>query len=276
MVSHRVALVVPARDEQEFLPAVLAAVPEWVDDVIVVDDGSEDATAAVAAGWSDPRVQLQTLRPGRGVGAAILAGYATSLDAGADVVAVVGGDGQMNLDELADVVAPVVAGEADYVQGTRFPAGRLRGRMPWTRRLGNRLLARLTAWAARAPVSDSQCGYTAASGDFARALLHLSLPQGYGFPAFVRFHAHALRQRVQECPVSAIYGDEVSGIRPWRDPIRIVAQLAQLGVSHRLARRGLAVGGGPTSPRVSPAASPRAPRLPSARAAGGRSLRRAT
>ena len=256
MAARRVAVVVPARDEEAFLPAVLAAIPDWVDRVIVVDDGSQDATATVAASWPDARLQLRILRPGRGVGAAILAGYETAVTAGADVVAVVGGDGQMNLNELAAVVAPVVADEADYVQGTRFPGGRLRGRMPWARRIGNRLLTRLTAWASRASVSDSQCGYTAASRDFARAMLRLPLPAGYGFPAFVRFHAHALERRVLERPVSAIYGDEISGIRPWRDPIHIAARLVRLGLWLRSVPRGTA-GAGPLS-------------------AGERSLRRAT
>lgn len=275
MASRRVALIVPARDEERFLPAVLAAVPAWVDEVVVVDDGSTDATAAVAVGWPDGRVRLRTLRPGRGVGAAILAGYETALASGADVVAVVGGDGQMHLGELAAVVAPVVDGVAPYVQGTRFPGGRLRGHMPWTRHLGNRLLTRLTAWASCARVSDSQCGYTAASRDFALAVLRLALPAGYGFPAFVRFHAHALGLSVAEVPVTAIYGDEVSGIQPWRDPIRIGARLVRLGFVRRtvMRRRATALGTAPASGESRPA---RTPRRPSARAAGARSLWRAT
>jgi glycosyltransferase involved in cell wall biosynthesis len=196
--------------------------------------------------WRDPRAVRIRHSRGRGVGAAIVAGYARALELGADIVAVVAADGQMALEELERVVEPVARGAADYVQGSRFEDGRPRGRMPEARRWGNRLLSHATGWAAGRRVGDSQCGYTAASAHFLARLDRGRLPEGYGFPAFLRIEAHRLRARVVEVPVSARYGDEVSGIHPLADPPRILARIVWRGVRRRLEARAAALAPGHT------------------------------
>ena len=115
--------------------------------------------------------------------------------------------------------------------------------MPVARRLGNRVLTACTAWAAGTPVGDSQCGFTAASAACLDALLDASIPPGYGFPAFVRLAACRIGLRVAEVPVTALYGSEVSGIRPWRDPPAIALRILWLGLARRLR-----IPGGATRP----------------------------
>jgi dolichol-phosphate mannosyltransferase len=250
--SDRVAIVIPARDEAALLPAVLANVPDAAWRVILVDDASRDGTSDVMHEWGDPRGECVRSKRPLGVGGAILLGYRRALDAGARVAVVVAADAQMDLAEMPRVVAPVSRGAADYVQGCRFDARRRpRGRMPWSRWLGNRVLTACTRWAAGAEVGDSQCGYTAASAACMRRLDARRLPAGYGFPAFVRLEAHRIGLRVVEVPVRAIYGSERSGIRPWRDPAAIAARILWLGwrrrrsaVLARPRRRELAMGPG--------------------------------
>ncbi len=231
--SDRVALVIPARDEARFLMNVLRAVPPEVWRVFLVDDASRDGTAEIMRAWGDPRGECLRSTTPLGVGGAIQLGYARALECGAGVAAVVAADAQMDLAELPRVVAPVVAGEADYVQGCRFDRGRARGAMPPLRRLGNRVLTACTRWALGERVGDSQCGYTAASPACLRRLDPRRIPPGYGFPAFVRLEAHRLGLRVAEVPVRAIYGSEVSGIRPWRDPALIAARILWRGCLRR-------------------------------------------
>lgn len=232
--SDRVALVIPARDEAALLPAVLAQVPAAAWRVILVDDASRDGTSAVMRGWGDPRAECVRSKLPLGVGGAILLGYHRALEAGAQVAVVVAADAQMDLDEMPRVVAPVLEGAADYVQGCRFDSGaRPRGRMPWSRQVGNRVLTACTRWAAGVEVGDSQCGYTAASAACMRWLDARCLPPGYGFPAFVRLEVHRMNLRVVEVPVRAIYGRETSGIRPWRDPAAIAARILWRGWKRR-------------------------------------------
>jgi len=234
MTGPRVAIVIPARNEARLLPGVLAAVPDAVWRVIVVDDGSTDDTWRVIESWNDPRaVRIRHARR-RGVGGAILAGYAAALRIGAEVAVVIAADGQMAFEELERVAAPIAEGSADYVQGSRFERGVPRGRMPVTRRIGNRILSRATTWACGRRVRDSQCGYTAASAAFLERLDPARLPRGYGFPAFLRIEAHRIRARVAEVPVSARYGEEVSGIHPLADPPRILARIVWRGALRRI------------------------------------------
>ncbi|MEU1983158.1 glycosyltransferase family 2 protein [Nocardia sp. NPDC019395] len=125
-----VTVVIPCRNEAEALPGVLAAVPAGYRP-IVVDNGSTDTTAAVAA-ESGARVVSET-RPG--YGAAVQAGIAAS---GTELVAVLDGDGSMDPGELPRLVAAVRAG-ADLAVGRRRPV--TRGAWPWHTRLGNRIVA---------------------------------------------------------------------------------------------------------------------------------------
>ena len=213
--GHRIAVVVPARDEEQHLEVVLRTMPPWVDHVIVVDDGSRDATARIARTWGAPVELVIHPRP-RGVGAAIATGYRVALASGAGAVAVMAGDAQMRPDELERLVAPVVAGRCDYCKGDRTSHPEVAERMPGWRRLGN---AALTAWTRRvrgyASLRDAQCGFTVAS---ARLLLALPLDElvpGYGYPNDLLAMLGGAAARVLEVTVTPVYGDERSGIRPW-------------------------------------------------------------
>ena len=94
--GKRVAVVVPAFDEEKLIVTTLASIPEFVDRVIVVDDASRDGTTAAAAGTGDERVEVITHEKNQGVGAAIVTGYQRALEEGIDVTCVMAGDNQMD------------------------------------------------------------------------------------------------------------------------------------------------------------------------------------
>jgi hypothetical protein len=115
---------------------------------------------------------------------------------------------------LPGVLAPVVAGRADYVKGNRFRSAE-RGNMPLLRRMAGKVLSLATRLASGLDVDDCQCGYTAISR---RALGMLPLEElwhGFGYPndLLLLLAQHGLR--VGEVTVRPIYGDEQSGVRPW-------------------------------------------------------------
>ncbi|MEQ9325336.1 MAG: glycosyltransferase, partial [Polyangiaceae bacterium] len=142
--SCRIAVVIPAKNEERFVGEVVRTLPSFVDLPIVVDDGSDDDTARAARAAADVVTVVRHERS-RGVGGAIVAGYRRAMAAGADVAAVMAGDGQMDPSDLEAVVAPVVSGHAGYVKGNRLRHPDVWGVMPWHRLLGTAVLGALTA-----------------------------------------------------------------------------------------------------------------------------------
>jgi glycosyltransferase involved in cell wall biosynthesis len=115
-----IALVIPARNEELSLPGVLGKVPSGIGRVVLVDNGSTDATARVAAAHG-ARVVAE---PVAGYGRACLAGLAALREDPPEVVAFVDADGSDELSRLPDLIAPVAAGEEDLVLGRRVPVVR--------------------------------------------------------------------------------------------------------------------------------------------------------
>lgn len=212
----RIAVVIPALDEARWIAEVVRGLPAFVDDVVLVDDGSRDGTAERAQATGETRLTVLRHAAPRGVGAAIVAGYRAALARGADVVAVMAGDGQMDPADLARVVGPVVEGRADYVKGDRFAHPDVARTMPWARYAAGHTFAWLTRVAAGLPqLSDSQCGYTAIGADALAQLDLDALWPSYGYPNDLLGALARQRLRVHEVVVRPVYRGEASGIRPW-------------------------------------------------------------
>jgi glycosyltransferase involved in cell wall biosynthesis len=239
--GSRVVVVVPAWDEAPRIGRVLRGMPPWVDAIVVVDDASHDGTVEVARAVGDPRVEIVRHDRNLGVGAAIASGYrlAASHPGGPqDAFVVMAGDGQMHPDDLPAVVEPVARGQADYVKGDRFHGPGAAASMPLTRRLGGRVFSWATSRAIGFPVSDSQCGYTALSRAACERLDLGGLWPRFGYPNDLLSQLTVRGLRVAEVPVRAVYGDEVSRLRPRHLPV-ITALIARAWVRRLRAMRGL-------------------------------------
>ncbi|MGI5219617.1 glycosyltransferase family 2 protein [Nocardia sp. CA-290969] len=183
-----VTVVIPCRNEAEALPGVLAAVPAGYR-AIVVDNGSTDTTAAVAAEHG-ARVVSET-RPG--YGAAVQAGIAA---AGTELVAVLDGDGSMDPGELPGLVA-AVRGGADLAVGRRRAV--TRGAWPWHTRLGNRVVARRLRRRYGLPVHDIGAMRVARR---ARLVSLGRLHDRFGYPLELLVRAAAAGWAVREIDIS--------------------------------------------------------------------------
>jgi glycosyltransferase involved in cell wall biosynthesis len=213
--GKRVAVVVPAYDEERLVTETIAGIPEFVDRIVVVDDCSTDATVARVEEHADPRVELIRREHNGGVGAAILAGYRYCRDESYDITCVMAADNQMDPGELEGLVAPVARGEVEYAKANRLASGEAWSLIPRSRYLGNAVLSLLTKVASGYwHVADSQAGYTALS---LAALRRLSLDRvycRYGFPNDMLVHLNVQDARVRDVVSRPIYGvGERSGIR---------------------------------------------------------------
>jgi glycosyltransferase involved in cell wall biosynthesis len=227
--SLRVAVVVPAFNEELAVAATVRSVPPFVDHVLVVDDASRDDTFRRAA--SLRRRNLEVLRhpANRGVGAAIRTGYRRALELGADVTVVMAGDGQMDPRDLPTLLDPIARGDADYVKGNRFLHREVWRVMPPTRLAGNvalSLITKVTSGYWR--LFDSQCGYTAASRVALEAIALDAIFPRYGYPNDLLARLGAARMRVRDVPVRPIYGPG------WRSGISIATVMYP--ISYVLAR----------------------------------------
>jgi glycosyltransferase involved in cell wall biosynthesis len=213
--GKRVAVVVPAFDEERLVGETIRGIPGFVDRIYVVDDASRDATGAGAEAVGDPRVQLIRHEKNRGVGAAIATGYRRALEDEVDVTCVMAADNQMDPAELQELVEPVVRGEVEYVKANRLFSGEAWKVIPHTRYLGNAVLSLLTKIASGYwHVADSQAGYTALSLSALRRLDLDRLYPRYGFPNDVLVHLNVQNARVRDAPSRPIYDvGEKSGIK---------------------------------------------------------------
>jgi glycosyltransferase involved in cell wall biosynthesis len=236
--GKRVAVVVPARDEEALIGGTLAGIPDFVDRVYVVDDDSRDGTATRAQEAGDPRVEVISHPENEGVGAAIVTGYRRALAEGIDVACVMAGDGQMDPADLERIAAPVVRGEVDYSKANRLFTGQAWQLMPRHRYLGNAVLSMLTKIASGYwHVADSQSGYTAISRETLEQLDLDRIYPRYGFPNDMLVHLNVWNARVRDVPSRPIYGvGEQSGIK-LRRVIPSIAWLLFKGFLWRLREK---------------------------------------
>jgi uncharacterized membrane protein YbhN (UPF0104 family) len=161
-----IVLFMPAHNEEASIGEVVARVPSRVDGhpvlCLVIDDGSDDATAARAA---HAGAEVLSLGRNRGLGFAVRRGLEESVRRNACAVAFCDADGEYAPEELVRMIEPILRGDADYVVGSRL-RGSIRRMLPH-RRLGNVVLTRILRFIARRPISDGQSGYRAFSRDAA-------------------------------------------------------------------------------------------------------------
>ncbi len=233
--GKRVAVVVPAHDEEGLVAETIGGIPSLVDRIYVVDDGSSDATAERARGSGDPRVELIAHERNCGVGAATVTGYRRALEEGFDVVAVMNGDNQMDASDLPALVEPVARGELDYAKANRLFTGQAWQLIPRTRYLGNAVLSMLTKIASGYwHVADSQSGYTAISRDMLAQLDLDRIYTRYGFPNDMLVHLNVWNARVRDFPSRPVYGvGERSGMR-YRHVVPRISWLLLKGFFWRL------------------------------------------
>lgn len=214
----KVAVVVPCFRVTRHVAGVIAAIGAGVDAIYCVDDACPDASGDyIAKNVSDDRVRVIRHQVNRGVGGAVLTGYAAAIADGASIIVKIDGDGQMDPGLVDLFVAPIARGEADYTKGNRFWDLSYISRMPAARRVGNLGLSFMAkASTGYWDIFDPTNGYTAIHADVARLLLGRKVSERYFFETDVLFRLNTVGAVVVDVPMDARYGDEVSGLNAAR------------------------------------------------------------
>jgi glycosyltransferase involved in cell wall biosynthesis len=214
-MHSKVAVIIPCYRVKAHILDVIGRVGGEVSHIYVVDDACPEGSGAyVREHCTDARVKVLRNDENRGVGGAVMAGYAAALRDGADILVKVDGDGQMDPALIPRFVRPIAAGQADYSKGNRFyDLTRIR-EMPTIRLLGNAALsfiAKLSTgyW----NLFDTTNGFTAIHAKVARRVAFDKVSPRYFFESDMLFRLNIIRAVVADIPMDAHYGDEQSNLK---------------------------------------------------------------
>ena len=232
-MSISLSLIIPAYNEAQRLPPFLECVRRYLADhypgsheVIVVDDGSMDATAEIVRSLCErwPELRLLVHSENQGKGAAVRTGM---LAAEGDVLLFADADGATPISEERRLRLAIDAG-ADIAVGSRLIAAEgVHRQRNWCRAVVGRLFSRFARWIVPVPVHDTQCGFKMFQREVARRLLLMSQEQGYVFDLELLALADRLEYWIAEVPIcwTEIPGSKLSMTRDWK---RILADLWHL------------------------------------------------
>ena len=208
----RTVVVMPAYNAARTLEATIARIrPGVVDTIILVDDGSADDTAGLAAS-----LDLVVIKHphNAGYGANQKTCYMEALRQGADVIVMVHPDGQYDPTLIPQLVRPIIRGEADMVLGSRFltPGGARKGGMPLYKIIANRFLTTVENLVLGRRFAELHTGYRAYTRGFLETIPFLRNSNDFVFDTEVIAQAVAFGFKVGEVPVVTKYFAEASSV----------------------------------------------------------------
>ncbi|MFH1007692.1 MAG: glycosyltransferase family 2 protein [Candidatus Latescibacterota bacterium] len=212
-----ILVVIPAYNAAASLPDVIARVQRHVppQDVLVIDDGSGDATREMAR---QSGVHLVSHPANRGKGAALRTGFEWALSRGYETVITLDADGQHEPESIPDLIRHWQTSGADLIVGSRMHNHR---GMPLGRICSNTLTSWVISRRAGQHIEDSQSGYRLIT---AEVLRHVALETcGYETESELLIKAARLDFQIRFVPISTVYADEQSFIHPLRDTGRFIA-----------------------------------------------------
>jgi glycosyltransferase involved in cell wall biosynthesis len=231
-IMPSVSVVIPAKNEARNLEHVFATIPQWVDEIVLVDGHSTDDTVAVAEKLH-PGIQI-VYQEGRGKGDALQAGFAA---AKGEIIVMMDADGSTDGAEIPRFVGALVTG-ADFAKGSRFASGGGTDDMTFSRHLGNRILSGLVNWFFGTRYTDLCYGYNAF---WAKHLSKLDLDcDGFEVETVMNVRAAKAGLAIQEIPSHEhlrIYG--LSNLKVMRDGIRIAKFILRERFGDRTVKDGL-------------------------------------
>lgn len=219
----RVAAILPCYNEEKLIGKTIETMPDFVDEIIAVDDHSTDNTWKVISkiAKKNKRVRPIHLKKNVGIGGAYLNGFQYALDNNLDLIFTMAGDAQCNQNYMSKMIDTLLDSGVDYVKANRFVHLEELKQMPRFRRIGNTFITILTKFASGYySIFDSQNGY----GVFKRETL-INLPfdhigKRYDYENTLLIALSIMGARVKDEPVPAIYGDEESTIPVFRTSLR--------------------------------------------------------
>lgn len=200
LMDYKIAVVIPAYNEERFIGSVILKVKKYTDLIIVIDDGSDDDTPMIAASAG---AIVERLSENGGMGQALMAGFKKAIEFSPDVIVTIDADGQHAPEELPSLVKPILEKRADVVVGSRYIENR--AEVPKLRIWGHRFFNIVTRMASGTTVTDSQSGFRAYSREALEAISINS--EGFSVASEMQFIATENNFVLEEVPITIYYKD---------------------------------------------------------------------
>ena len=214
-MTLNIAVVIPCYRVRHHILDVLQGIGPTVSHIVVVDDACPEMSGKwVQENNQDPRVQVIFHDINRGVGGAVMTGYRTAIESGADILVKIDGDGQMDPALMERFVRPIARGQADYTKGNRFYDLTHLGEMPGLRLIGNAALSFMAKMSTGYwNIFDITNGYTAIHVKVVQLLPLEKISARYFFETDILFRLNLVRALVVDIPMDAKYAGESSSMR---------------------------------------------------------------
>lgn len=211
-----VAVVIPAYKCADQITKTVTTIPDWVQHIVVVDDCSPDDLASKVETIDDSKVHLIRHKTNRGVGGAFITGCHKAIELGADILVKMDGDGQMDSQQFSRLIEPILEGRADYTKGNRFWDLTSLRSMPRARIFGNMALSFFLKLASGYwNLFDPTNGYIAITSYMFNNINLKNIDSRYFFESSMLIQAGIQRFVVEDVPMPALYGAEISSLSIW-------------------------------------------------------------
>lgn len=227
--NYHISIVIPYYKAEHEILKVVSAIPDYVNDVIIVNDDSPDnLPVAEIKTILNNKIQHYFIdnKENLGVGGATKIGFEKAISNGADIVIKVDADNQMDLTFIPDLLNPIISGTAEVAKGNRFRDLKTLSKMPFFRRTGNLILSFLIKMATGYwHIFDPTNGFFAIQTKALKRIDFSKISNRYYFETSLLAELYFHKTVIQDVAMPAIYGNEKSNMQVWKMPFVFTPKL---------------------------------------------------
>ncbi len=206
--NHKICAIIPVYNEQKQIKNVINGLPNFFDQIIVIDDKSKDSTVSIVEEMQNSKGKITLIKKKvrEGAGSAKKEGYLFAKKTNNDIFVSLDGDGQMDNNEIVSLIDPIIEDKFDFTKANRLGHVEVFKNMPKHRFLGNSILTLFTKIASGYwHVTDTQTGFTACNRKVIETLPFEKLYHSYGYPNHLLVMLNIFNHRVSDIPSKPIY-----------------------------------------------------------------------
>ena len=217
--SQKITMILPAFNQETSIGSLVLLSRLYVNNVIVIDDGSSDRTTEIA---KKAGAEVVVHKANMGKGGALKTGFKAAVEMGADVIVTMDSDGQHNPGDIPKLIAPIIEGDADIVNGSRYLNG-LGKNTPIYRRVGQTVLDKVTNISSGVKITDSQSGFRAFAASTIDSFRFDA--QGMGIESEMLADAGKAHLRIKEVEIGVRYDVECSTLNPIHHGLEVLVMV---------------------------------------------------